>query len=173
MRPTAKYMQQHRFAGQYRWPDVERALLPMMEACRLFLAEAAPEELLQQQAQEAAAAAAAGGVGGAMDGMATGHFSWRMPPEGTGEDCALLSPLPSLLPPLSSSFASLPSPQQHLPLPHPPCLCVCVCTPPAVLRRRIVEPEAPGSAVRGSPDGAPFAPAGLTPRDRYRVWTGT
>ena len=139
-RPTAKYMQQHRFAGQYRWPDVERALLPMMEACRLFLAEAAPEELQQQQAEEAAAAAAAGGARGAMDGMATGHFSWRMPPEGTGEDYALASPLHSLLLlPLPSYFllpfpfdlaSSFPSAAPA----SPPPMCMCVhsaCSPEA------------------------------------------
>ena len=69
-------MLQHHFALQYRWEEVSQGLLPMIEQCQQFLAEAD--------------ASGEGGDGvatettGRLADMATGQFSWRMPPEGTG-----------------------------------------------------------------------------------------
>jgi hypothetical protein len=73
-------MQQHRFALQYRWEEVSQRLLPMIEQCQRFLAEA--DAVASPRGGDAATAAASGGR---MAELATGMFSWRMPPEGTGE----------------------------------------------------------------------------------------
>lgn len=72
-------MQQHHFAQQYRWEEVSQRLLPMIEQCQQFLAEA--DAALPPQASSASGAA---NVAGRMADMATGQFSWRMPPDGTG-----------------------------------------------------------------------------------------
>ena len=83
-------MLQHRFSLQFRWEEVAHQLLPMIQQCQQFLAEADAAAAMPQTSSAgdglAATLAAGGGGDRALADAATGQFSWRMPPEGTGKE---------------------------------------------------------------------------------------